>query len=153
MLWAITSSAPSTPLVDAESLLTEEDKQRPVPTCEPVNPNAPPRRKRACKGCTCGLAELEEEERREAKVVVVDGSVNGAASVVEKSERERMVGAAKLAAKATSSCGSCFLGDAFRCASCPYLGMSDFFGGFFFFFSKALSFRSSGVQAWRKSRN
>jgi hypothetical protein len=127
-LWAITSSAPSTPPIDAEALLTEEDKaRRPIPTCEPVNPDAPPkRRKRACKGCTCGLAEVEEEERRQAKIVLVDGSQMGAETVlvVERSERERLVDAARAAPKATSSCGSCFLGDAFRCASCPYLGLS-----------------------------
>jgi len=127
-LWTITSSSPSTPLIDAESLLTEEDKQRPVPTCEPINPNAPPRRKKACKGCTCGLAEVEEEERRNAKVVLVDASQNGdgVAVVVEKSEKERILSAARAAPKATSSCGSCFLGDAFRCASCPYLGLPAF---------------------------
>jgi hypothetical protein len=123
VLWAITSSSPSTPLIDAESLLTEEDKQRPVPTCEPINPNAPPRRKKACKGCTCGLAELEEDEKQNAKVVLVDGSQDGEAVVVEQSEKERILNAARAAPKATSSCGSCFLGDAFRCASCPYLGM------------------------------
>lgn len=119
-LWAITS-APSTPLIDAEALLTAEDKTRPVPTCEPVNAGAP-RRKKACKGCSCGLAELEEEERRTGKVVLLDGSQSGEARAVEQSEKERLIQAAKSAPKATSSCGSCFLGDAFRCASCPYLG-------------------------------
>lgn len=123
-LWAITSS-PSTPLIDAESLLTPADKARPVPTCEPVNAAAP-RRKKACKGCSCGLAELEEEERKNSKIVLLDGSQNGETMEVDQAERERLVQAAKAAPKATSSCGSCFLGDAFRCASCPYLGMSKF---------------------------
>ncbi|KAF8974651.1 cytokine-induced anti-apoptosis inhibitor 1, Fe-S biogenesis-domain-containing protein [Flammula alnicola] len=123
-LWAITSS-PSTPLIDAESLLTPADKARPVPTCEPVNAAAP-RRKKACKGCSCGLAELEEEERKNGKVVLLDGSQNGETMVVDRSEKERLIKAAKAAPKATSSCGSCFLGDAFRCASCPYLGLPAF---------------------------
>ncbi|KAK7060240.1 electron carrier [Paramarasmius palmivorus] len=123
-LWSL--SSPSTPTIDADSLLTEEDRtKRPVPTCEPVNPSAP-RRKRACKGCTCGLAELEAEELRQSKVVLLDGSESGGAVEVDQSEKERLIQAAKNAPKATSSCGNCFLGDAFRCASCPYLGLPAF---------------------------
>jgi hypothetical protein len=121
-LWALTSATDNTDKIDPESLLTEADKTRPVPTCEPINTNTP-RRKRACKGCTCGLVELEEEERKNGKVVVLDGSQTGETMVVTQSEKERLMNAAKSAPKATSSCGNCFLGDAFRCASCPYLGM------------------------------
>jgi hypothetical protein len=122
-LWALTSSAPVSDKIDPESLLTEADKARPQPVCEPFNTNVP-RRKKACKGCTCGLAELEEEERKNGNVVLLDGSQSGETMVVTQSEKERLLNAAKSAPKATSSCGNCFLGDAFRCASCPYLGMS-----------------------------
>lgn len=119
-LWA--SSIPSGPMIDAEALLTPADKIRPIPTCEPVSASTP-RRKKACKGCSCGLAELEEEERRTGKVVLLDGSIDGEAKAVAQDERQRLINAAKAAPKATSSCGSCFLGDAFRCAGCPYLGV------------------------------
>ncbi|KAF7301515.1 Fe-S cluster assembly protein DRE2 [Mycena indigotica] len=118
-LWTLTP-APNTPLVDAEALLTDADRARPVPTCEPVKAGVP-RRKKACKNCSCGLRELEEAEMRASKVVILDGSVDGEAVEVSQDERQRLVAAAKAAPKATSSCGSCFLGDAFRCASCPYL--------------------------------
>ncbi|KAF9233049.1 cytokine-induced anti-apoptosis inhibitor 1, Fe-S biogenesis-domain-containing protein [Melanogaster broomeanus] len=70
------------------------DCARPVPICGPATVGTP-RRKKACKNCSCGLTEIEAEEATTANVA---------------------------APKATSSCGSCFLGDAFRCASCPYLG-------------------------------
>ncbi|KAJ3901496.1 cytokine-induced anti-apoptosis inhibitor 1, Fe-S biogenesis-domain-containing protein [Lentinula edodes] len=125
-LWALSSYAPSTPSIDPDALLTDADKARPVPTCEPVNPSTP-RRKRACKNCTCGLAELEAEELRHSKVVLLDGEVDGSAVEVNQGkEQERLIQAAKAAPKATSSCGNCFLGDAFRCASCPYLGLPAF---------------------------
>ena len=109
------------PTIDPTSLLQPVDLARPVPTCEPFNSSAP-RRKKACKGCTCGLADIEAAENADKPIVMLDGQIDGSAVVVEKSERERLIEAAEKASKATSSCGSCFLGDAFRCASCPYLG-------------------------------
>lgn len=118
-LWSL--NTPASSIIDAEALLTAEDKARPIPLCEPVT-SATPRRKKACKGCTCGLAELEEEERKNSNVVVLDGSINGEAREMTQSERDRLIQAAKAAPKATSSCGSCFLGDAFRCEDCPYRG-------------------------------
>jgi hypothetical protein len=119
-IWDLTAPRGST--IDAESLLTDADKERPA-ACEPVKGGVG-RRRKACKGCTCGLAEEEEAELQGslAKVVLLDGSEDGAASEVGPSEKERLSKAAKAAPKATSSCGSCFLGDAFRCASCPYMG-------------------------------
>ncbi|KAI6004083.1 DUF689-domain-containing protein [Pisolithus albus] len=113
-----TFSSPSTPAIDAEALLTDADRARPVPTCAP-------RRKRACKSCTCGLAEVEAEETRKGNVVLLDAD-----GVVEvgsgETEKQRLLAAAKATPKATSSCGSCFLGDAFRCEGCPYMGLPPF---------------------------
>lgn len=85
-------------LVDDDDLLDEDDLKKPDPAslradCG-VGPN---KKKKACKNCTCGLAEeLDAEAERKAPKNV------------------------------TSACGSCYLGDAFRCSSCPYLGMPAF---------------------------
>ena len=111
MLWALSEPAPGTPPIDADALLTESDRARPAP-CEPFQEGAP-RRKKACKNCSCGLAEIEAEEDRLAVKVVLDSAADA------------LGGAAGKTSKVTSSCGSCYLGDAFRCASCPYLGKLD----------------------------
>lgn len=61
-------------------------------------------KKRACKNCSCGLAEVEAAEETKAR------AEGREAQTVTK----------------TSSCGSCYKGDAFRCASCPFLGKPVF---------------------------
>ncbi|EMD40815.1 hypothetical protein CERSUDRAFT_111400 [Gelatoporia subvermispora B] len=124
-LWTL--SSPATPPINPEDLLTDADRQRPEP-CEPVNRNAP-RRKKACKGCTCGLAELEAEELAQSNVVLLDGAEGGQTMEVSQTEKERLIAAAAAAPKATSSCGNCYLGDAFRCSSCPYRGLPAFKAG------------------------
>jgi len=103
-------------LIDEDSLLTEADLKKDIV----VPPECIPRvgkRRRACKDCTCGLAaqlEKEDTERRakadsQLKILMlkpddlaeVDFTVQGK----------------------VGSCGSCSLGDAFRCDGCPYVGL------------------------------
>ena len=57
---------------------------------------------RACKNCSCGRKELEEQVGAEAAKEALE------------------------AGKVESSCGSCYLGDAFRCETCPYKGLPAF---------------------------
>ncbi|KAH8375725.1 hypothetical protein KR093_003135 [Drosophila rubida] len=83
-------------LIDEEGLLDEEDKQKPDPASLKVCSTTGKRK--ACKNCSCGLAE-ELESEKSAKAATEN---------------------------AKSSCGNCYLGDAFRCSTCPYLGMPAF---------------------------
>lgn len=84
-------------LINDDDLLDEEDLKKPDPSSLRAGCVDGPKKRKACKDCTCGLAEELEEES-----------------------------APKNTQPITSSCGSCYLGDAFRCASCPYLGMPAF---------------------------
>ena len=87
-------------LVDEEDLLNDGVE---IDT----NACAPPAdggKKRACANCTCGLAEVEATEREE-----------------EQAKMDPLVRA--------SGCGNCSKGDAFRCASCPFLGKPAFESG------------------------
>lgn len=80
-------------LIDEDELLDESDLVKPdissLRVCGTTG------KRKACKDCTCGLAEELSNNTMQTSTV-------------------------------KSSCGNCYLGDAFRCASCPYLGMPAF---------------------------
>ncbi|KAF8407469.1 hypothetical protein HHK36_006602 [Tetracentron sinense] len=86
-------------LIDEDSLLTEEDLKK--PQLPPVDDCEVGSTRKACKNCTCGRAE--EEEKVQKLGLTVDQLNNP-----------------------QSACGSCGLGDAFRCGSCPYKGLPPF---------------------------
>ncbi|CAK6975108.1 anamorsin isoform X2 [Scomber scombrus] len=86
-------------LLDSDALLDEDDLKKP----DPASLKAPTcgegaGKKKACKNCSCGLAEELEAESKGKQTTNMP----------------------------KSACGSCYLGDAFRCASCPYAGMPAF---------------------------
>ncbi|XP_045892656.1 anamorsin isoform X3 [Micropterus dolomieu] len=87
-------------LVDSDALLDEDDLKKPDPASLKATScgEGAGKKKKACKNCTCGLAEELEQESKDTK----------------KTDLPK------------SACGSCYLGDAFRCASCPYMGMPAF---------------------------
>ena len=129
-LWAIDS-----PLLPdgGKSLLTPEDRARPE-CIFPSSEGKPVKRRRACKDCTCGLADLEAQEEAQSAAAVREAQrsffLEGDDDIPEALKKatsgtEGVWPVEKRAeAKKTSSCNSCGLGDAFRCSSCPYIGKS-----------------------------
>ncbi|KAK7115052.1 anamorsin homolog [Littorina saxatilis] len=84
-------------LINDDDLLDDDDLKKPDPSSLRASCADGPKKKKACKNCTCGLADELDAE-----------------SAKQNSQPK------------TSACGSCYLGDAFRCASCPYVGMPAF---------------------------
>ncbi|XP_052177127.1 anamorsin homolog [Diospyros lotus] len=85
-------------LIDEDSLLTEEDLKK--PELPPFGDCEVGSARKACKNCTCGRAEVEEK----VKLGLTMDQLNNP----------------------QSACGSCGLGDAFRCGTCPYRGLPPF---------------------------
>jgi len=83
-------------IIDPDTLISQDDFNKPDPKSLRVCGTTGKRK--ACKDCSCGLAE----------------ELGAGAEITTKTPTQ------------ASSCGSCYLGDAFRCASCPYLGMPAF---------------------------
>ncbi|KAK4511015.1 uncharacterized protein ATC70_012220 [Mucor velutinosus] len=105
-------------LEDEEELLDEKDKIRPnkASLTRPDNCDLADGKRKACKGCTCGREEGDEEEA--GNVVALD-MMDDIEEVIEVDPTP----------KESSGCGSCSLGDAFRCSTCPYMGMPAFNDG------------------------
>ena len=78
------------------------------------------KRRRACKDCTCGLAQRLEEEDA-AKRADAD---KGLGSV--RLDRGDLAEVDFTVKGKVGSCGNCALGDAFRCDGCPYIGLPAF---------------------------
>jgi len=98
-------SSEATEFIDEDSLLREGDKYiKPATTRDDCEVGS--KGKNACKNCTCGRAE-QNTESSQAKLTL-DMLENPGIN---------------------SSCGSCGLGDAFRCAGCPYRGLPSFVVG------------------------
>ncbi|GAM82851.1 hypothetical protein ANO11243_008370 [Dothideomycetidae sp. 11243] len=104
--------------IDPDTLLTEEDRKKPINIPEACKPNG--KRRRACKDCSCGLKERIEAEDAAKR------------SNADKGLQALKLGADDLAEVdftvqgKVGSCGNCALGDAFRCDGCPYIGLPAF---------------------------
>ncbi|KAK8116217.1 Bcdre2 [Apiospora sp. TS-2023a] len=106
-------------LIDEDTLLTEEDLNRPLEIPTECVPKVGKRR-RACKDCTCGLAErlAQEDDKKRAEADSKLQSLKlGADDLTEVDFTVK---------GKVGSCGNCSLGDAFRCDGCPYIGMPAF---------------------------
>ncbi|XP_020593695.1 anamorsin homolog [Phalaenopsis equestris] len=85
-------------LIDEDSLLTAEDLKKPqIPAASDCEVGSS---RKACKNCTCGRAEAEQKVQLG---LTAEQIINP-----------------------QSACGSCGLGDAFRCSGCPYKGLPPF---------------------------
>jgi len=114
-------------LIDEDELMADEDLATPVQMPLECRPK-PGKRRRACKDCTCGLKEQIEDE---------DSTKRSAADRALSAAKEKAAAGVKLTSDdlaeidftvegKASSCGNCYLGDAFRCSGCPYVGLPAF---------------------------
>ncbi|RCK59456.1 Fe-S cluster assembly protein DRE2 [Candida viswanathii] len=126
-------------LVNENDLIAESNKFKLIVPRRCELPNGK-KRKKACKDCTCGLKELEEEEirsqgRLQDKVLanLAQSATLEAMKIEERLKNNKIKFTEEdlseidfTVAGKTGGCGLCSLGDAFRCDGCPYLGLPPF---------------------------
>eukprot|EP00474_Spongospora_subterranea_P009255 CRZ09713.1 hypothetical protein [Spongospora subterranea] len=83
-------------LIDEDDLLEHEEEEVQLQGGPRKESECGPSKRKACKNCSCGYAE---------KLSAEEASTMG---------------------PSPGGCGSCSLGDAFRCSTCPYLGQPAF---------------------------
>ncbi|KAK2873661.1 electron carrier [Arthroderma sp. PD_2] len=106
-------------LIDEDELINEDELERPIiqpPECRPKAG----KRRRACKDCTCGLAQKFEAEDKLQRA-----NADEKLSALKLNSGEIAEVDFTIQGK-TGSCGNCSLGDAFRCDGCPYIGLPPF---------------------------
>lgn len=134
----ITGESDDDELIDEDELLNDADLKKMVVVRKShfffmsvahhiltatVAPECIPRvgkRRRACKDCTCGLAE---------KIAAEDNAKRDEADTKLKALKLDSDDLAEMdftVQGKVGSCGNCSLGDAFRCDGCPYIGMPAF---------------------------
>ncbi|KAL8952747.1 MAG: hypothetical protein Q9222_001358 [Ikaeria aurantiellina] len=104
-------------LIDEDDLLSDEDLKTTVVQPMECRPK-PGKRRRACKDCTCGLAQRIEAEEKAKR--------NTADQQLAKLKAEELSEVDFTVQGKVGSCGNCALGDAFRCDGCPYIGQPAF---------------------------
>jgi len=104
-------------LINEDALLDEEDLRKPS-TKDLSRPEGCETKKKACKTCTCGRAEEEMSQQQSTTTTTTTNNT------IASGQKTRI--AVVDTAQVKSSCGSCYLGDAFRCSTCPYMGIPAF---------------------------
>jgi len=103
-------------LIDEDDVLVDDIQLPAMEIDEAMDSAVKPKRK-ACKNCSCGRKEMEEaEEKATANQSTADNKPAPPGANLTEDQIENP----------QSACGNCSLGDAFRCASCPYKGMPRF---------------------------
>lgn len=103
--------------IEEEDLIDEDDSNKPMITMITCG-KSKTKKKKACKDCTCGMKEQEEREINDIR--------SQQDKVVQFTEDELTEIDFTIDGKKVGGCGSCSLGDAFRCSGCPYLGLPAF---------------------------
>ncbi|EJS42834.1 dre2p [Saccharomyces arboricola H-6] len=103
--------------IEEEDLIDEDDSSKPMITMITCG-KSKTKKKKACKDCTCGMKEQEEREVNDLR--------SQQDKVIKFTEDELTEIDFTIDGKKVGGCGSCSLGDAFRCSGCPYLGLPAF---------------------------